>query len=94
MDALSTVRACDPWAVYTAKSMSSENSKLTKLQENILAVVKETDGIEPEVLAPKLGLELSELQREIAILRHMEKIRAAMAGEKKVICLWQSEKYQ
>lgn len=88
MDALSPVKTCDPWAVYTAKSMTGDGSTLTKLQENILVVLKETDGIEQELLAKKLGLKLNDLQREIATLRHMEKIRATMKGDKKVFCLW------
>jgi hypothetical protein len=88
MDALSTVKACDPWAVYAAKSMSSGGSALTKVQEKILAGLKEANGIEPESLAAKLGLNLDDLQREIATLRHMEKVRAAMDGGKKVLCLW------
>ena len=89
MDALSPVKTCDPWAVYTAKSMSGNGSILTKLQENILAVLKETNGIELEPLAQKLGLKLSDLHREIATLRHMEKLKAVMEGDKKVFRLWQ-----
>ena len=89
MDALSPVKACDPWAVYSAKSMNDGNSRLTDLQEKILAVLKETDGIEPEALAVKVGLSPSDLQREMATLRHMEKIRAAMEGDRKVFRLWQ-----
>ena len=88
MDALSTVKACDPWAVYAAKSLSGDSTKLTKRQESILAVLKETNGIEPELLARKLDLKLSDLERELATLRHMEKIRAAKDGDRKVICLW------
>ncbi|NCD43002.1 MAG: hypothetical protein EOL88_13050 [Bacteroidia bacterium] len=49
---------------------------------------QETDGIEQELLAKKLGLKLNDLQREIATLRHMEKLRATMKGDKKVFCLW------
>ena len=89
MDALSPAKPCDPWAVYTAKSMSGESSKLTELQENILAVLKETNGVEPESLAGKLGLNLRDLEREIATLRHMEKIRAVKQGDKKIFRLWQ-----
>ena len=88
MEALSPVKACDPWAVYTAKSMRSGSSGLTPRQANILAALKERDGIEPESLAAHLGLSLSELHREIATLRHMEKLRAAMEGDKKVLRLW------
>lgn len=89
MDALSPVKACDPWAVYTAKSMSGKGAALTKLQEDILAVLEKSKGIELELLAKKLGLKLSDLQREIATLRHMEKLKAAMEGDKKVFRLWE-----
>ena len=88
MDVLSPAKTCDPWAVYTAKSMTGDGSGLTKMQENILGVLKETGGIELELLAKKLGIKLSDLQREIATLRHMEKIKASMKGDKKVFCLW------
>ena len=89
MDALSPVKACDPWAVYTAKSMSGNGSTLTRLQESILTVLKETNGIELELLAKEVGIKMSELQREIATLRHMEKLKAFMEGDKKVFRLWQ-----
>lgn len=88
IDVLSPVKTCDPWAVYAAKSMTDEDSVFTVLQEKILQILGETNGIEPEVLAKKLNLKASDLQREIATLRHMEKIRARMKGDKKVICLW------
>ncbi len=88
MDALSPAQTCNPWAVYAAKSMADEGFTLTKLQENILQILRETNGVAPEVLSEKLDLKLSDLQREIATLRHMEKIRAAMKDGKKVIRLW------
>ncbi len=88
MDALSPVKPCDPWAVYSAKSMSGETSALSKLQQKVLNVLKETKGIELEPLAETLGLELSELERELATLRHMEKLKAAMDGDRKVFRLW------
>jgi predicted transcriptional regulator len=88
MDVLSPAKPCDPWAVYTAKSFSLKESALTKLQEEILKILQETGGVEPDVLAEKLNLKLSALQREIATLRHMEKLRATMKDGKKVICLW------
>ena len=88
MDVLSPAKTCDPWAVYSAKSMAAEDSALTNIQENILLILKETKGVEAEVLAKKLDLKPGDLQREIATLRHMEKLRAAMKNGKKVICLW------
>ena len=88
MEALSPVKTCDPWAVYSAKSMDSSVPSLTTMQEKVLAVLRETNGIELEPLAKKLGLEIDELQREIATLRHMEKLRAVMEGDKKIFRLW------
>ena len=88
IDALSPAKPCDPWAVYTAKSMGDIEHGLTRRQQRILDALKGTQGLEPEALAHRVGLTMDELQREIATLRHMEKIRAAMEGDKKVICLW------
>ena len=88
IDALSPAKTCDPWAVYTARSIPDKASSLTSLQEDILQILRETNGIEPGVLAKRLGLKLSDLEREIAALRHMEKIRASMKDDRKVICLW------
>ena len=72
-----------------AKSMSDSGSALTKVQEKILAILKETNGIEFEPLAERLGIAPDALQREIATLRHMEKLTAALAGDKKMFRLWQ-----
>jgi hypothetical protein len=88
MVALSPVKTCDPWAVYAAKSMSGNGSQLSRIQKTILAILKETKGIELKPLAKKLGLKPDEVQREIATLRHMEKLKAAMDGDRKVFRLW------
>ncbi len=85
LDALSPVRACDPWAVHSAKNFekhSAKNSGLTGLQSKILAILEQTGGIEPEALLQRLGQDLStaDLQRELAALRHMEKARAQKKG--------------
>lgn len=88
MDALSPPRACDPWAVHTARSFSKEEALLNETQKKILEILRETHEIEPEVLAEKLGMRPTDLEREIAALRHVEKVRGAMRGRKKVITLW------
>lgn len=87
-DVISPLKPCDPWAVHSAKSFSQDGYIFTKRQKDILAVLKEKNGIEVEELASRAGISSNELQREIATLRHMEKIRAAKQGDKKVICLW------
>jgi hypothetical protein len=91
MQALSPARSCDPWAVRSAQTLSQLGegyAELSQMQTSILAVLKETGGAEPEVIAGRLGIGLPELQREIATLRHMEKVRGEMRGDKKVVCLW------
>jgi len=88
IDALSPARACDPWAVHTAKSFAREESDLTLTQKKILDLLRETGGIEPGLLAERLQLRPSDLEREIAALRHMEKLRGEIREGKKVLRLW------
>lgn len=93
MQALSPARPCDPWAVRSAQALSNLNdsySDLSKSQADILRVLGELGGLEPRILAQKLGLKLPELERELATLRHMEKIRGKMQAGNKIICLWDS----
>ena len=91
MRALSPVKACDPWAVRSAQvlsQMSGGDVHLSTTQEKILAVLAETGGLEAADLAKRLHIQFSDLEVELATLRHMEKTRAEMRGSKKVICLW------
>jgi hypothetical protein len=93
MDALSPVKACDPWAVHSAKSFEKHADgamMLTPIQSEILSILKETDGIEPQALLKELEGRLTqkELEREFAALRHMEKARAEKRGDRVVWRLW------
>jgi hypothetical protein len=91
IDALSPAKACDPWAVYSAKSFSTsegEGNKITATQSKILQILKETGGAEPRIISERLQMDLSDLEREIATLRHMEKLRAERREGKKIIRLW------
>jgi hypothetical protein len=93
MDALSPSRACDPWAVHSARSFerhSGSGGSLTPIQSEILRLLKETGGMEPPVLLRQLGgkLTLKELEREFATLRHMEKARGEKRGDRIVWRLW------
>jgi len=63
-------------------------SELSETQTKILQVLKETGGTEREVIAERLEISLSELEREIATLRHMEKVRGELRGGKKIVRLW------
>lgn len=91
MDVLSPARTCDPWAVHTAKSIKQQDQggpQVNPKQQEILDVLRETGGLEPSLLAEKVQLKPSDLEREIAALRHMEKVRGELRDGTKVIRLW------
>jgi hypothetical protein len=91
MQALSPSRACDPWAVRAAQSLNQMDegyAKLSATQKSIIKALEETGGAEAEVIAERVGIKMPELSREIATLRHMEKVRGEMRDGVKVVCLW------
>lgn len=91
MDALSPARACDPWAVHSAKSLSKEMGgrlEINKTQAKILQILEETGGVEPRILVERLQIKPSDLEREIAALRHMEKVRGELRNGKRILRLW------
>jgi len=91
IDILSPAKACDPWAVYSAKSFSKEDGsdvEITETQSKIVQILKETGGAEPRIIAERLQIRPSDLEREIATLRHMEKIRGELREGKKILRLW------
>lgn len=90
IDLLSVLKPCDPWAVHCAKSSlsTSGSNPLTGRQKDILQEVKAAGGIEPGVLADRLHIPLPELERELASLRHMEKVRATLREGQKVLLPW------
>jgi hypothetical protein len=91
MDMLSPAKACDPWAVHSAKSFGRERGgrfELTELQKKILEILQETGGVPPGHLVERLNISPMDLEREIAALRHMEKVRGELREGKKYIRLW------
>jgi hypothetical protein len=90
MDALSPTRTCDPWAVHSAKQLGAQAGglQINPVQEKILKILAETGGIEPHDLAKRLDLKPLELEREIAALRHMEKLRGELRAGRKYVVLW------
>lgn len=91
IDALSPVRACDPWAVHSAKSFLSESDighQITEIQARILEILEETGGIEITILSERLRMKTSDVERDIAALRHMEKVRGELRRGKRIIRLW------
>lgn len=93
MDLLSPTRPCDPWATMAAKSASqlAEGEEyLTDRQQRILQTLQQ-GPMSLEDLAEKSGLEITELERDLATLHHMEKVGGRMAGGQKIFQLWTSK---
>ena len=91
MDALSPAKGCDPWAVHSAKTLERGQGgrlEISEIQQKIFAVLEETGGIKFESLAERLALKIGNLERELAALRHMEKIRAELRDGEKYIVIW------
>jgi hypothetical protein len=91
MDALSPARACDPWAVHSAKSFmkqSIEDPGVNPTQAKILDILQESGGVEAKILVERLQIKPSDLERELASLRHMEKVRGELRDGKKIVRLW------
>ena len=90
MDALSPARTCDPWAVRSAgMTIDAGSSAMNPTQISILAILKETGGAGLTELGEKLNLKVADVEREIAALRHMEKVRGALKEGRKVFLPWQ-----
>ena len=92
MDLLSPVRACDPWSMHSAKSFEkhSKTEVITPLQSRIMDILEKTGGITTRDLLKKLGedLTVSQLEREFAVLHHMEKVGGENNGEEIVWLPW------
>jgi hypothetical protein len=92
MDLLSPVKACDPWAVHSAKTLLKEQGhepQLNPLQQNILELLREQGPIEPGSLSKRLQVKQADIEREIASLRHMEKVRGELRDGKRLVRLWE-----
>lgn len=79
MDILSPPKACDPWAVYSAKSSLKGDggvSPLTPRQKNIMNYIKEKKEVTAEEILKAMALSEEEWKREFAVLRHMELLGA------------------
>jgi late competence protein required for DNA uptake (superfamily II DNA/RNA helicase) len=81
------VKACDPWAVYSAtRSRESANLKgtegLTGLQKEIYALVKRKGKVTREEVIEELNLSEQEMQNQLATLRHCELVKGYKEGDK------------
>jgi hypothetical protein len=83
LEALSPIRTCDPWAVHTARSLKDlpGGIALTPRQQQLQDLVKEKGEVSRPEAARVLGISEDELQREFAVLRHLELLRACKKDE-------------
>ncbi len=90
IDALSPVKACDPWAVHSAKRLEQAGTgiQVSDLQKKILTFLKESGPVWPDIVCRKLNISLKEFEREFASLRHMEKTRGEKIGDQVFVRLW------
>ena len=88
IDIAAKPKTCDPWAVYSAKNIPSSSFELNENQAAIIEYLKRHGPTPPETLAADLGLSMDAFEREMAPLRHMEKVRAQLREGQKEICLW------
>lgn len=95
IDALNPPKACDPWAVHSAKStVSGKNvmEHLTPRQARLVQFLRERGQASAEEIAGALGMGEAELKREVATLRHMEVVKAAKRGSEIVFTLFDRAK--
>jgi late competence protein required for DNA uptake (superfamily II DNA/RNA helicase) len=93
IDVLSPIKTCDPWAVHSAKNFEKSAGKhclLTPIQSQILKILEEKGSMEPKQLLGELDsdIQLKDLEREFATLRHMEKVRGEKQADKILWRLW------
>ena len=74
------VKACDPWAVYSAtryreSSQLKGTEGLTELQKAIYEFVKSKGKVTREEVMENLSLSEQEMQIQLAILRHCELVK-------------------
>jgi hypothetical protein len=74
------VKACDPWAVYSAtRSRENQGLKgiegLTDLQKAIYSLIRGKGKVTKEELLEHFGMKETELQTQLATLRHCELIK-------------------
>lgn len=77
-DEIGRVRTCDPWAVMLAKKANTK--KLTKRQQAIYDLVKRMGRVRIEDVSRELGIRTAEVEREFAVLRHLELVKARRDG--------------
>jgi hypothetical protein len=93
MDAMGSIKTCDPWAVHAAtkdrKNRKLTNSEgLTHIQKKIYEYIKLKGKALPDEAAKALGVDRLELERQFTILRHCELLKGKKEDNKVFITLF------
>ena len=91
IDMAAKPKTCDPWAVYSARNIPEGRQALNEIQQGILKVLAEKGESPPESVAAALKIDMSDFEREFAVLRHMEKVQGRLVEGKKMIRLADSK---
>ncbi|SHE51531.1 hypothetical protein SAMN02745218_00397 [Desulfofundulus australicus DSM 11792] len=91
--ALQPPKPCDPTAVASATATRKQlgqtgTAGLTPLQQKIYAYIKEKGKVTKEEVASFLNLPPWELERQFAVLRHCELVKATKEGQQIFLTLW------
>ena len=81
MDVMTAPKACDPWAVYTAKDLAGKEFTLTSSQQRILDLITNNGPLTAEEICKQLAINEDDFQRNFATLRHMELARGFKKGD-------------
>ncbi|RDV80507.1 hypothetical protein DXX99_10735 [Ammonifex thiophilus] len=81
IELLNPPKACDPVAVASALATrralgQSGTEGLTELQQKICRLIEERGKVTKEELLAELGIKPWELEKQLAVLRHCELVRA------------------
>ena len=93
MDLTNPPKACDPMAVASALNVRKEMGQkgiegLTEQQQKICRIIQKKGKITKQDLAAAAGIKPEELEREFAVLRHCELIRAFKEGSTTYLTKW------
>jgi hypothetical protein len=91
LDFLSPIKGCDPWAVYSARKFIKQQGhepQLNRLQKEILEFLHKMGPIELGKLIENLQAKDADIERELASLHHMEKVRGELRDGKRLVRLW------
>ena len=81
MDVMTAPKACDPWAVHTAKDLAGKEFTLTPGQQKILDLITNDGPLTAEEICKQLAINNDDFHRNFATLRHMELARGLKDGE-------------